>query len=193
VGHYCCTHPCCISQYRCMLRFYSSFSPAGITILLSRAPPLPPSQVPPPPPSVLACTLTLLSHLLACCFFPRVFSPLLPSVSFHLLRLAGLVTPAIQRVFSPGCPCPPSTMPPCPPRRCCTVIGTSAEGTEARGNHGAGIFFLLSSAHNLVGGPGPNMRNIISGNLANALLVLGFANKVQGNFIGTDITGTKVV
>src|SRR5262249_60580072 len=44
---------------------------------------------------------------------------------------------------------------------------------------------------NQIGGLGPGEGNLISGNLGAALLMSSTGTVVQGNKIGTDITGTK--
>jgi hypothetical protein len=70
-------------------------------------------------------------------------------------------------------------------------IGTDATGTSRRGNHG-GILFVDGHA-NQVGGLSPDTRNVISGNGGSGVYLLGAGtvnNLVQGNYIGTDATGT---
>ena len=76
-------------------------------------------------------------------------------------------------------------------------IGTNAAGTAALGG-GSGIF--LSSSGNTIGGTDAGARNVISGNNYNSLTSNGISiccnaknNLVQGNFIGTDATGTVAV
>jgi hypothetical protein len=70
-------------------------------------------------------------------------------------------------------------------------IGTNAAGTDELGNTLSGVF--LSSANNIVGGSTAGDRNIISANGSSGV-VLGNSsatgNRVQGNYIGTDVTGT---
>jgi hypothetical protein len=75
------------------------------------------------------------------------------------------------------------------------LIGTDATGTLPLGN-GAGV--VIYSGLNLVGGTDVMARNVISGNGGGGI-ILGHAfvsvrdNLVQGNFIGTDISGTQLV
>jgi all-beta uncharacterized protein/S-layer family protein len=68
-------------------------------------------------------------------------------------------------------------------------IGTDVTGTAILANQNQGIF-IQGSGFNTIGGTTPAARNIISGNGSNGVLVSDAGNVVQGNFIGTDITGT---
>lgn len=69
-------------------------------------------------------------------------------------------------------------------------IGTDVTGTSAIANIYSGV--LAASSGNVVGGPLPEQRNIIAGQVDGVFLsgTGSTLNKVQGNFIGTDITGT---
>ena len=70
-------------------------------------------------------------------------------------------------------------------------IGLDASGTTELGNASPGVHVL--GANNVIGGTGPNERNVISGNAAEGIRIDGAGatgNLVQGNFIGTDRTGT---
>lgn len=69
-------------------------------------------------------------------------------------------------------------------------IGTDVTGKMARGNGRAGV--SISASGNLVGGTRPEARNVISAN-GGALSIGGSGNLIQGNFIGTDVTGTKAL
>lgn len=66
-------------------------------------------------------------------------------------------------------------------------IGVDAAGGLKRAN-GDGIF-LSNSSNNVIGGTTVAARNLISGNLNRGVLVSGVGNVIQGNFIGTDVTG----
>jgi titin len=71
------------------------------------------------------------------------------------------------------------------------LIGLDATGTAAIANN-IGIF-VESSPDNVIGGSSAGARNIISGNTdTNVYVVAAEAaeNVVQGNYVGTDITGT---
>jgi hypothetical protein len=78
-------------------------------------------------------------------------------------------------------------------------IGTDVFGTAAlddRGNLKGGIFIGGGASNNIVGGSTPGVRNLISGNLFDGVRLqdLGTtSNQVQGNFIGTTISGTAVL
>jgi CSLREA domain-containing protein len=69
-------------------------------------------------------------------------------------------------------------------------IGTKVNGTERLPN-GLGVM-INAAANNVVGGTAPGAGNLISGNSQSGVLItLGAAgNRLQGNFIGTDVTGT---
>jgi parallel beta-helix repeat protein len=66
-------------------------------------------------------------------------------------------------------------------------IGTDATGTLPLGNGDAGVH--VSGAGHVVGGPAAGARNVISANRV-GVEVTGNGTTVQGNFIGTDATGT---
>ncbi len=71
------------------------------------------------------------------------------------------------------------------------LIGTNGSGTGAIGNTLDGVY--IPSAGNRIGGTLPVSRNVISGNGGGGV-VLGSVdaslNRVEGNYIGTDVTGT---
>jgi hypothetical protein len=73
-------------------------------------------------------------------------------------------------------------------------IGTNATGTAALPNKAHGIF--CQTDNNTIGGTTSGERNVISGNTkAGVFFYLNSAhhNKVMGNYMGTDVTGTKAI
>ncbi|MEO8435437.1 MAG: thrombospondin type 3 repeat-containing protein [Pyrinomonadaceae bacterium] len=73
-------------------------------------------------------------------------------------------------------------------------IGTDVGGSAALGNANGGI--SLGSANNLIGGTSGTARNLISGNGGNGITIFGntaTGNQVQGNFVGTNVTGNAAV
>ncbi|MGH7127998.1 MAG: LamG-like jellyroll fold domain-containing protein, partial [Planctomycetaceae bacterium] len=74
-------------------------------------------------------------------------------------------------------------------------IGTNATGTADLGNAGDGIEINGSPA-NFIGGTTAAERNVISGNDDHGVNITGtdsVGNTIQGNYIGTDVTGTFAV
>ncbi|GBC77146.1 hypothetical protein HRbin08_00615 [bacterium HR08] len=72
-------------------------------------------------------------------------------------------------------------------------IGTTADGLSALPNGGAGIF-ISGARDNVIGGREPGAGNVISGNSGSGIQIVGtFGNQVQGNWIGTDRTGTRAL
>jgi len=67
------------------------------------------------------------------------------------------------------------------------LIGTDITGTKKIPNTNGVQAFGLNI---LIGGLTPGARNVISGNSGDGVFVRGAGNKVQGNYIGTDITGS---
>jgi CSLREA domain-containing protein len=74
------------------------------------------------------------------------------------------------------------------------IIGLDASGTVPLGN-GPGFRGVIVNGGSLnrIGGPGAGERNVISGNNGIGVWIIGNSNSVQGNYIGTDITGTQPV
>jgi uncharacterized repeat protein (TIGR01451 family) len=71
------------------------------------------------------------------------------------------------------------------------VIGLSITGGVAMANAGHGIS-ITSGTFNTIGGELPAERNIISGNAGSGVFLAGAStrsNLIQGNYIGTDISG----
>ena len=74
-------------------------------------------------------------------------------------------------------------------------LGTNLAGDKAEGNLIYGVL-VNDAPNNLIGGTSPQARNVISGNALGGVYI-GFAgssgNQVEGNFIGTDATGSAPV
>jgi CSLREA domain-containing protein len=77
-------------------------------------------------------------------------------------------------------------------------IGTNASGAQPLGNGSDGV--TLTSANNTIGGTAPGARNVISGNGSvngdNGIHIAGSDatdNRVEGNLIGTDASGSADV
>ncbi|GEM_PF-827133 len=68
-------------------------------------------------------------------------------------------------------------------------IGTDQTGMLDRGNAGGGIYLDSFSDYNLIGGAASGTGNLISGNDSDGVLVYGNHNVLQGNLIGTNISG----
>lgn len=72
-------------------------------------------------------------------------------------------------------------------------IGTDATGTKALGNASEGVLIQYEASNNTIGGTMPGARNVIAAN--NEGVVLDdegtSGNVVQGNYIGTDVTGRQ--
>ena len=70
------------------------------------------------------------------------------------------------------------------------MVGTDVTGLLALGNDGDGVVSGAGSAANTIGGTAAAARNVISNNGGVGVHLLGPGHTVQGNFIGTDATGT---
>jgi hypothetical protein len=68
-------------------------------------------------------------------------------------------------------------------------IGTDVTGTKKLGNNGDCVFVRNPSGI-LIGGTAPAARNIISGNFDQGVTIDSGSDLVEGNYIGTDVTGT---
>jgi CSLREA domain-containing protein len=70
-------------------------------------------------------------------------------------------------------------------------IGTDASGTKDLGNASHGVS-IDDVPNNIIGGTTTGARNVISGNNGNGVSIYGnHGNKITGNYVGTDATGTK--
>ena len=75
------------------------------------------------------------------------------------------------------------------------LVGTDLTGTVGLGNSLYGVL-IEDAPSNTIGGTTEAARNIVSGNDSSGIVLLSrgaFENTVQGNFIGTDITGTFAI
>ncbi len=71
-------------------------------------------------------------------------------------------------------------------------IGLDSSGTVDAGHSEDGVY-VLNASKNIIGGLTPDKRNLISENRSNGIFIEGASsteNLIQGNLIGTDITGT---
>jgi titin len=75
------------------------------------------------------------------------------------------------------------------------LIGTNAAGTDTIPND-IGLILGGGARYNLIGGPDPMQRNIISGNRFDGIEIadnMTDFNIITNNYIGTDITGTQAL
>ena len=71
------------------------------------------------------------------------------------------------------------------------LIGTDVTGDVALGNASSGVYIATSASDNIIGGTTASARNIISANEYSGVEIFGANdNLVEGDYIGTDITGT---
>ena len=71
-------------------------------------------------------------------------------------------------------------------------LGTDVTGTNAVGNGSIGVGILYDGGANFIGTAG--MGNLLSGNLNYGVAIIGASNNmVQGNYIGTDVSGKKAL
>ncbi len=76
------------------------------------------------------------------------------------------------------------------------IVGLNATGAAAVPNNGtAGIYAYGATTKLVVGGPTAASRNVVSGNGQEGVELSGptLPSTVQGNYVGTDITGTSAV
>lgn len=76
-------------------------------------------------------------------------------------------------------------------------IGLNINGNGAGGLGNRNFGILMAGSDNTIGGPTPEQRNVISGtfngsgiSIIGAGALAGFNNRIQGNYIGMDATGT---
>jgi hypothetical protein len=75
-------------------------------------------------------------------------------------------------------------------------IGTNASGTAGFGIQYTGVYILSGASSNTIGGTTAATRDVISGNVYNGVYITGSGtsyNVVEGDFIGTDVTGRQAV
>ncbi|MGQ9572860.1 MAG: hypothetical protein ACUVX1_02830 [Chloroflexota bacterium] len=72
------------------------------------------------------------------------------------------------------------------------LIGVDASGSGLLANRN-GVHIYAEARGNIIGGTGPGDRNTISGNRGVGITIRGSANIVQGNYIGTDASGTAAI
>jgi large repetitive protein len=74
-------------------------------------------------------------------------------------------------------------------------IGTDVTGTVTIVNGGTGVELVSGTNGNTIGGTTAGAGNLISGNLGGGVLLGSstFFNRVEGNLIGTDVTGTRAL
>ena len=68
-------------------------------------------------------------------------------------------------------------------------IGADFTGQTALGNQGNGVFILSGGDGSTIGGTADGARNVISGNLGDGVASNANNTVVQGNYIGTDVSG----
>jgi parallel beta-helix repeat protein len=71
-------------------------------------------------------------------------------------------------------------------------IGITPAGDDTITNKTNGIYFYQTH-HNIIGGPEPILRNVISGNGVGIKIFNSDGNSVQGNFIGTNASGNSIL
>lgn len=73
-------------------------------------------------------------------------------------------------------------------------VGTNSTGTAALPNFSGGVALSFGASNNTVGGTSAGAGNLLSGNTHGGLVInTSDSNAVQGNFIGTDASGTAAI
>ncbi len=76
------------------------------------------------------------------------------------------------------------------------LVGTDVTGMLALGNAQGGVSMFNGASNNLIGGTAAGARNVISASGYDGIYVAALnptANRIQGNYIGTDITGNGLL
>lgn len=75
------------------------------------------------------------------------------------------------------------------------IVGLDPTGSVAIPNFLDGIRVQLhdQARSNTVGGTTPEARNLVSGNAEHGIVVFGHDNRVEGNIVGLDATGTRAI
>ncbi len=75
------------------------------------------------------------------------------------------------------------------------LIGTNAAGTASlSGTTSFGIFVTEGASDNIIGGTTPGARNVVAGNILTGILIRDSSGtRIEGNYLGTDVTGTAAL
>ncbi|MCA9056243.1 MAG: DUF4347 domain-containing protein, partial [Planctomycetaceae bacterium] len=76
------------------------------------------------------------------------------------------------------------------------IGGLSSSGSASSGNENAGVGIWISGANNVIGGSSASLRNVISGNDGQGIVLsdaASTANTIRGNYIGTNAPGTGLI
>ncbi len=73
------------------------------------------------------------------------------------------------------------------------IIGLDITGTKPLGNAREGISLCCGASNNTIGGTVASARNVISGNYGAGVGDWATNTRIQGNYIGTDVTGATAV
>ncbi len=76
------------------------------------------------------------------------------------------------------------------------LIGTDLSGVATLGNGSHGVWISSGAQNNVIGGTVPGAGNVIAGNRLSGVSIMGtgtISNVVQGNYIGTDLSGVVML
>lgn len=76
------------------------------------------------------------------------------------------------------------------------IIGANIAGTLARGNGLGGVKLDAGAGKNQIGGTASGARNLISGNIGEGILLTSSAgelNRIEGNYIGVNLSGSAAL